>query len=160
MAAIKTYEANEYLSEWIDYVTDLFVKWLGIMEIKEQETKLILEAIQNNIQANYRVSYLKFLLPYVSKKHLQYYLENEAAALAAAQKIIYSMLINDIRYNDYNVNSFLETMLAFVGEERPSLADPIHPDFMDIQKLLWTFIVHFKKKRNLPIVSDGRIELY
>jgi hypothetical protein len=160
MVAIKTYEASEYLNEWTDYLAELFVKWLGITEIKEQETKLILEAIENNIQANYRVSYIKLLLPYASKKHLLYFKANEAVSLAAAQKIIHSMLINDIRYNDYNLNRLLETMLTFVGEERPSLSDPLHPDFMDIQKLLWTFIVQFKKKRNLPIVSDGRIELY
>jgi hypothetical protein len=51
-------------------------------------------------------------------------------------------------------------MINYIGEGTPSLSDSLHCDFMDIQKLLWTFIVQFKKKRNLPIVSDGRVEFY
>jgi hypothetical protein len=160
MTAIKTYDSIEYLNELADYISDLFVKWLGIHEAKEQETTLLLAAIQSNLENNYRLTYLKLLLPFLSEHHLLYYKANELEALNCIRKIIHSMLINDIRYNDHNVNRLTESMLVYVGEDTPLLGYPLHSDFMDIQKLLWTFVVQFKKKRNLPIVSDGRVEYY
>jgi hypothetical protein len=160
MAAISSYESTEYLNELAQYIDDLFNKWLGITRINAFKTVDLLETIQSKIQSNYRVSYLKLLLSFVSENHLLYYKMNEAAELADIRKIVHSMLINDIRYNDYNVNHLAESMLDYVGEGHPLLSNPLHNDFMDVQKLLWTFIVQFKKKRNLPIVSDGRIEFY
>jgi hypothetical protein len=160
MAAIKTYESTEYLNELTVYLVGLFSKWLDITEIKEQKTAVVLEVVQKYARTNYRITYLKLLLPFISENHLIYYKTHQLTELTAIRKIVHSMLINDIRYNDHNVNRLAESMLNYIGEGSPSLSDSLHSDFMDVQKLLWTFIVQFKKKRNLPIVSDGRVEFY
>jgi hypothetical protein len=60
MVAIKTYEANEYLNELSAYISELFVKWLGITGVAEQDTSLILETIHNNREVNYRVTYFRY----------------------------------------------------------------------------------------------------
>lgn len=160
MVAVKKYLESEYLGEFSDYITNLFSKWLGVHGAKGAQTRDLLEGIENRAKENYRITYLKLLLPYLSETHLFYYKANEREALLASNKIVHSMLVNDIRYNDNNLNRLAEILLALSAMDTPLLQYPLHADYADVQKLIWTFIVQFKKSRNLPLVSDGRVEIY
>ena len=161
MVAIKKYENSEYTFEFSKYIEMLFLKWLQLSATKNMDTAFLITLIASQTKENYRISYLKFLLPYLSEKHLQFFKSNESETLYTSAKIIHSMLINEVHYNDNNVNRLAEILLELTEIPNSLLIRyPLHDDFIDIQKLIWTFIVQFKKIRNLPIVSDGRIEIY
>jgi hypothetical protein len=132
---------EEYLTAFRKYVFALSRKWLGLA-VESVETAVVLEKIKEVSSENYRATYLAYLLPIVDSRFVKSVTPDTRKSM---YKVLYSMSLNGMPYNDFMLNRFCEILLQ-AADKKGLFAMPLPEDYKDLQKLIWTFVQGFKKE--------------
>ncbi len=132
---------EEYLTAFRKYVFGLARKWLGLA-VESAETGLVLDKIKEVTCENYRATYMVYLLPIVDSRFVK---SVPPETLISMYKVLYSMRLNGVPYNDFMLDRFCEILLQ-ATDKKGLFAMPLPEDYKDLQKLIWTFVQGFKKE--------------
>ncbi|MCD9025846.1 hypothetical protein [Cohnella silvisoli] len=132
---------KEYENAFRQYVLGLAGKWLGL-DTDLSQTSLVLQKIEEVSKENYRANYLNYLLPLVDSKYSEVV---SSGTIVSMHKVLYSLRMNDLAYNDFMLNRFCDILLKDV-DRKGLFATPLPEDYKDLQKLLWNFVQTFRKK--------------
>jgi hypothetical protein len=131
-----------YKTAFRQYVVGLAKKWLG-PDIDLSNTDFVLYTIEKVSKENHRALYLKYLLPFVDTSFSQVI---SSGTIVSMHKVLYSLRMNDLAYNDFMLDRFCDILLSDV-DKKGLFSMPLPEDYKDLQKLIWTFVQTFRKKQ-------------
>lgn len=138
-----------YRDAFKQYVFDLVMKWLGL-RAELSSPSLVLDKIEEISGENHRAVYLKYLLPLAEP---DYFGLVPTDIIVQMHKVLHSLRMNDLAYNDFMVNRFCDILLESV-DRKGLLHTPLPEGYKDLQKLVWMFVQAFRKNV-APQYSQG-----
>lgn len=129
-----------YRDAFKQYVLDLAAKWLGL-RAELSSPALILGKIEDVSGENHRAVYLKYLLPLAEPDYSDLV---PTDIIVQMRKVLHSLRMNGLAYNDFMVNRFCDIFFESV-DRKGLLYTPLPEGYKDLQKLVWMFVQAFRR---------------
>ncbi|MFD0670600.1 hypothetical protein [Cohnella sp. GCM10027633] len=103
--------------------------------------------------SNHRASYLLYLLPFAKTSFVDPPWQSPAQSM---RRVLLSIRLNGLPYNDFMLNRFCDILLGQTDKKK-LFAEPLPEDYKDLQKLVWTFIVTFRKAISVQYSQEADV---